>query len=122
MTEISYPILPKYIDRLGGIVLSKPLPIGSHVTVQGHRYTVYAVRKIKIRLFVHTNIVKIHCGDYTLYGTYRIKRFANLLGIVSQSALIHCFFQKANIIDTVAEVEYNYISFTDENIFITWNL
>ena len=42
MTEISYPILPKYIDRLGGIVLSKPLPIGSHVTVQGHRYTVYA--------------------------------------------------------------------------------
>ena len=121
MTPISYPILPKYVDRLGGIVLSTPIQVGSFVTVQGNRYTVHHCKQVKMRLFVHTNIVKISCGDHALYGTYRIKRFANLLGIVSQSALIHCFFQKANIIDTVAEVDYYFISFTEENIFVTWN-
>jgi hypothetical protein len=121
MTPISYPILPKYVDRLGGIVLSTPIQVGSFVTVQGTRYTVHHCKQVKMRLFVHTNIVKISCGDHSLCGTYRIKRFANLLGIVSQSALIHCFFQKALIIDSVAEVDYYFISFTEENIFVTWN-
>jgi hypothetical protein len=118
---IHYPIQKQYIERLGGILISEKLPIGSHVALQGNRYTIYRQIPVTLRLFVTSNIVTVSYGDYKLYGTAKIKRFANLLGIMNQSALIHCFFQKAVITESIASVELQFHSFTDENIFISWN-
>lgn len=118
---LSYPIAPEYLNRLGGILLPAQLTIGSYVAIQGHRYSVISCKLVTIRLYVSSNIVTVSYGSYKLRGTYHIKKFANLLGIINQSALIHCFFQRAVIKDTIAEVHLYFHSFTDENIFITWN-
>lgn len=118
---IHYPIQKQYIDRLGGLLLTEKLAIGSNVSLQGHRYTIHKQFKVTLRLFVTSNIVTISYGDYKLYGTAKIKRFANLLGIMNQSAFIHCFFQKVVITESIASVDLIFHSFTDENIFISWN-
>ena len=101
-------------------MLKGTLPVGSAVAIQGHSYRVYGAYSVKLRLFVNSNIVTVSYGDYKLYGTAKIKRFANLLGIMNQSALIHCFFQQSTIVDSLAETEYFFHSFTEENIFKSW--
>jgi hypothetical protein len=118
--KITYPIQPQYADRLGGVLLTNQLSVGSVLTISGQQYTVKHSFLIKLRLSVTHNIMSVSLGDYKLYGTAKIKRFANILGIQNQGALIHCFFRFCQIQDSTAHVEYYFHSFTDENIFHTW--
>lgn len=120
LAQIQYPIQKQYLDRLGGVLVTNPLPIGSFINISGHTYRVYAVYSVTLTLFVQSNLVTINHGDYKLYGTAKIKRFANLLGIWNQSALIASFFHQCQIKDLKAIKEFYFCSFTEENIFQTW--
>lgn len=118
--KTSYPLQEQYADRLGGVIIDKPVPVGSVVTVSGRAYRVYANHTVTLTLFVSSNIVTISSGDYKIYGTAKIKRFANLIGIWSQTALITCLFRQAYINDNKAIKVLTFCSFTEENIFQTW--
>lgn len=124
MTSIiktTYPIQNQYADRLGGVLLSNMMPSGTNISISGHTYRVYFSIPVTLTLFVSSGIVTVTWGDCKLYGTARIKRFANLLGIWNQTSFINSFFQNAQIVDTKAVQVLYFCSFTGENVFISWN-
>jgi len=119
--QTNYQIQNQYADRLGGILLPSMLPVGSHVSVSGRDYRVHFSIPVTLTLFVSSSIVKVSWGDYQIYGTARMKRFANLLGIWNQTSFINSFFQNAQIVESRAVKVLYFCSFSDENVFISWN-
>ena len=101
-------------------MLTAPLSVGSMISVQGTSYRIYGTYMVKCRLFVSTGAISISYQDYRLYGTCKIKRFAMLIGLRNHAELAASFFNNCSIKDTVAEQTYIFHSFTEENIFRTW--
>ena len=118
---INYPIAPQYTQRLGGAILNCNLSPGSLVNFENHNYTIHNVYPITLKLWVHSNILKVFQSSYCLSGTAQLKRFSNLLGIMDQKSFIQHFFRNASIVDTTAVVNLYFVSFTEENIFRSWN-
>lgn len=118
---IKYSIAPQYSKRLGGMIAAFNLTPGAVVTFNEHNYHVHKVYPITLKLWVHSNILKVFQDNYAIQGTAHLKRFANLIGLMDQKSFIQHFFRNAQIIDTTAVVNLYFISFTEENIFRSWN-
>lgn len=119
--QTHYPIQKQYVDRLGGVLLPSMIPSGNRISVSDVNYKVYFSIPVTLTLFVSSGIVTVTWGDYKIYGTAKMKRFSNLLGIWNQSAFINSFFQNAQIVDTKAVKVLYFCSFTPENVFVSWN-
>jgi len=117
----SYPIAPQYEKRLGGLLMLNALPINSIIRFTQHDYLVEHCYPVTLRLYVTSGIVRIYQGDYSLSGTAQIKRFANIIGLMDQKSLIQSFFRNCSIIDNYATCCMHFVSFTEENIFRSWN-
>lgn len=118
--QIQYVIDKALADRLGGVLASGSFQVGSFISVHGTSYRVYGVYKVRCRLFVSTGAISISYDNYRIYGTGKIKRFVTLIGLRNHAEFAANFFNNSQIIDTIAEKDYYFHSFTDENIFKTW--
>ena len=119
-SNMPYHIQPEYIERLGGIMLQHQLPYGSRIEIANKTYQVSHVYNVTCKLYVASGILTVSYGDHRLTGTAKIKRFANLLGMRNHAEFIKAFFHNCRVQDTMAEADYYFHSFLEENIFLTW--
>ena len=116
---LNYAVQPEFNNRLGGLLLSQPLPLHSTINIAEKSRTIKHCIPVIIKLYVTQNTVTISFGEYRIYGTAKIKKFANMIGIMNQSALIYCLFRTCEIVETIAETTFYFHSFEEENILKT---
>lgn len=118
--QINYPIDKNLSDKLGGILIPGAFQVGSFISIMGSSYRIYGVYKVRCTLFVSTGAISISYENYRISGTGKVKRFLAHIGLRNHAEFAANFFNNCQIIDTIAVKDYYFHSFSDENIFKTW--
>lgn len=107
----------KYHMNLEGFLSVDRFNVGQYVTIGTETFTILAIDKITCKFYVPTGIMRITCGDHSIYSMNHINRFIKSIGLQTKDDFLKCFFKNCKIIDNFAIIDLHYNHFVNNRLF-----
>jgi len=106
---INYPISKTMLPTISGAILNHSITLPSTISVSGIHYKVHAVVPIRMKLFIHSGMLKIYSAERGFSSPKKIKEFYTSLGFPNLPAFIAAFFKDPKYSELAAECKWYYI-------------